>query len=303
MPLTEAAVGLGVGLTSAALAGGGMGIQAGRGKRGREQAQHMFDEQMAFAREQYKYQQYVTENAYQIATADAEAAGLSPLAVTGGAQAPSGVSQPQPDSAMFDYGQGQDVNTFVDSLRAQADLFQRASEEKGRNSRNTEDNAAQMARMQLQIDATAENLKNSQNFELAQQVLSFKNAENLQTRKEFHDFNLQQMDSFKEMTDGSFKNYVDCYSDDDYYRALQRFITESSPVYEEYGMKSNMSGEGSSAAGNGGVSVGVGKAASVGINGGGSSSSNSFVNRGDNNKVEFGNALNKIAPFPIRRFK
>lgn len=303
MPLTEAAVGLGVGLTSAALAGGGMGIQAGRGKKGREQAQEMFDEQMDFAREQYKYQQYVTENAYRIATSDAEAAGLSPLAVTGGAQAPGVVSQPQPDSAMFDYGQGQDVNTFVDSLRAQADLFQRASEEKGRNRRNAEDLSAEWARTQLQIDATAENLKNSQNHELSMQVLSFKQAEKLQTKQEYRDYNIKQMDYFSNLTGGTFHHYKKFYSDEEYARAMQAFINESSPIYEEYGVKDNMSGQGSSAAGNGGVSVGIGNAASVGVNGGGSSSSNSFVNRGDNNKAQLGNALNKIAPFPLRAYR
>ena len=49
-----------------------------------KQSQENFEKQMAFAREQFNYQNAFNANRYQIETADRQAAGLNPLNATGG---------------------------------------------------------------------------------------------------------------------------------------------------------------------------------------------------------------------------
>lgn len=308
-------------LTTAALISGGIaaagsaaniGVQSGNTAKGREQAERFFNKQFDFAKQQYEYQQYMAENAYQVAVNDAKSAGLSPLAVTSGASAPSGVSIPTPDSSLFDYGTGEDVNTFIDTLRAYADTFARSSEESGRNKRNTEDINADWDKLNLQISSASATLEKQQEFEAANFLKQQRFSTELENNRQAAEFRKQQQDSLSELTAGSFHNYRSYEDYGEYQTALDKWLTAAVSCFEEYGNKNDMqsvststsSSSSDSSGYNGSLGVSVLGSAGIGHNSStsesDSSSNSSMTARGSNNKVLLGKALNSLnVPYPL----
>lgn len=282
---------------SAAAGAASTGVQAGRGKRGREQAQKMFDQQMAFAREQWDYSKYAAENAYQISVADAEKAGLSPLAVldagTSGATSAGGVSQPSAyDPSAF----SPDMNTFMDGIRGAAELLQRGSEEQGRNERNADDNATKLQAIQDTYKAESLLLGEKNEHELSTLLISLSAASWTQDSSQQHERNMAVINSFKDCC-GFVPRQVEYYNQSDYDNAYILMDAKLQPILEEYSKMTNISSgsasEGSSFSNSGGASVsaGVGNIASgsIGANGShsesSSASSSQFQNRSENNKA------------------
>lgn len=306
--MTEAVAGIIAAGISAAAAGASTGVQAGRGKKGREQAQAMFSQQMAFAREQWDYQKYAAENAYQIATADAEKAGLSPLAVldsgVGSATSANGVSQP---SAYDPSAYSPDMNTLVDGARAASEMYLRGVEEQGRNARNKEDNDTTLAGIQKEYEGQALLLseKGFQDAAKLQDQLAVNMW--LSDSSQAHDQNMATIKSFKDATAGVFDNYR-YYSDkDDYIKALQQFRAASKEVDEwlsqQTDIQSGSASESSSHSSgvNAGLNVGPG-GANAGANMGDSSSASTsqFTNRSRNISAEYGKKLNELGvPYPL----
>lgn len=282
---------------SAAAGAASTGVSAGRGKKGREQAQKMFDKQMAFAREQWDYSKYAAENAYQISVADAENAGLSPLAVldagTSGATSAGGVSQPSAyDPSAF----SPDMNTFMDGIRGAAELLQRGSEEQGRNARNSDDNATKLQAIQDTYQAESLLLGEKNEHDMATLLTNLSAASWTQDSSQQHERNMAVINSFKDCC-GFVPRQVEYYNQSDYDNAYILMDAKLQPILEEYSKMTNISSgsasEGSSFSNSGGASVsaGVGKVASgsIGANGShsesSSASSSQFQNRSENNKA------------------
>lgn len=297
MAISEGVAGIIAAGISAAAAGASTGIQAGRGKKGREQAQKMFDEQMAFAREQWDYQKYAAENAYQISVADAENAGLSPLAVldagTSGATSASSVSQPSAyDPSAF----SPDMNTFVDGIRGAAEIMQRGFEEDGRNKRNSDDNATKLQAIQDTYQAESLLLGEKNEHEMSTLLTNLSAASWTQDSSQQHERNMAVINSFRECC-GFVPRQVEYYNQSDYDNAYILMDAKLQPILEEYSKMTNISSgsasEGSSFSNSGGaeISAGVGKVASgsIGANGShsesSSASSSQFQNRSENNKA------------------
>lgn len=299
---------------SAAAAGASTGIQAGRGKKGREQAQAMFDQQMAFSREQWDYQKYAAEHAYQIATSDAEQAGLSPLAVldagVGSATSASSVSQPSAyDPSAF----SPDMNTLVDGARAASEMYLRGIEEQGRNQRNKEDNDTTLAGIQKEYEGQAL-LLSEKGFQEAAR-LQDQLAVNmwLSDSSQAHDQNMATIKSFSDATAGVFNNYKYYSNEDDYIKALQQFRAASKEVDEwlsqQTDVQSGSASESSSdsVSANAGIGVNTGKAGpggsfNYGAQTGNSSSASSsqYTNRTRNISAEYGHKLNSLdVPYPL----
>lgn len=282
---------------SAAAGAASTGISAGRGKKGREQAQEMFDRQMSFAREQWDYSKYAAENAYQISVADAENAGLSPLAVldagTSGATSAGGVSQPSAyDPSAF----SPDMNTFMDGIRGAAELLQRGSEEEGRNERNADDNATKLQAIHDTYEAESLLLGQKNEHAMATLLTNLSAASWTQDSSQQHERNMAVINSFIDSC-GFCPRQVEYDNQSDYDNAYILMDAKLQPILDEYSKMTNISSgsasEGSSFSNSGGASVsaGVGNIASgsIGANGShsesSSASSSQFQNRSENNKA------------------
>lgn len=296
MAISEGIAGIIAAGISAAAAGASTGVQAGRGKKGRAQAQNMFDQQMAFAREQWDYQKYAAENAYQISVADAENAGLSPLAVldagTSGSTSANGVSQPSAyDPSVF----SPDMNTFVDGIRGAAEIMQRGLEEEGRNKRNSDDNSTKLQAIQDTYQAESLLLGEKNEHEMSTLLTNLSAASWTQDSSQQHDRNMAVINSFKDVC-GFVPRQVEYDNQSDYDNAYILMDAKLQPILEEYSKMTNVSSgsasEGSSFSNAGGadVSAGVGFAkGSIGANGShsesSSASSSQFQNKSENNKA------------------
>lgn len=319
MALTAAAAtALSAGIAAAA-GGASTGIQAGRGKKGREQAQAMFDAQMSFAREQWDYQKYASENAYQMATADAEKAGLSPLAVldagVGSATSASPVSQPSaPDYASF----SPDMNTMADGFRAASDAILRGFEETGRNERNKDDNQNTLDAINEQYRVDAEMAAQQNNYQMSTLFETLAAQEYSDDRKVVMTQNQSIRDAFSDLTAGIFDNYAEVDTPEQLAEMKKIFADYHRNDLEQFSkltdIASGSSMDSSSSSTSGGLSLGANKSTgfagasagiggNVGLNGSRSSGetsaeSNSY-NRTKNNAVELGQRLNDGPPYPL----
>lgn len=295
--MTEAIAGIIAAGISAAAGAASTGVQAGRGKKGREQAQKMFDEQMSFAREQWDYQKYAAENAYQISVNDAEKAGLSPLAVldagTSGATSASSVSQPSAyDPSAF----SPDMNTFMDGIRGSAEALQRGLEEEGRNKRNSEDNATKLQAIRDTYYSESLLLGEKNEYDMCTLLTNLSAAAWTQDSSQQHERNMAVINSFRDVC-GFVPRQVEYDNQSDYDNAYILMDSKLQPILDEYSKMTNVSSgsasEGSSFSNSGGaqVSAGIGKVASgsVGANGShsesSSASSSQFQNRTENNRA------------------
>jgi hypothetical protein len=283
------------GALSAGAAGAATGIQAGTNKWSRRQAQKMFDEQMAFAREQWDYQKYAAENAYQIAVNDAEHAGLSPLAVldagVGSATSASGVSQP---SAYDPSAYTPDMNTFMDGIRGASSALVEYANNKAAGERNSADNSTKLQSIELNYEKESLLLSQRGDLEAATLTSQLAAAKWTTDSSQQHDINMSLIDGFKAMTGGVSPRVEYFTNEDDYNAARIQYDAKLQPILEEYSKMTNVKSVGSSESensnvgGNLGANV-VGSGGSAGFNksSGSSESSSVFENKTDNNRAWF----------------
>ncbi|UPW41874.1 DNA pilot protein [Peromfec virus RodF5_3] len=313
MSVAAAAIAAGATVAGAALT---TGISSSMNAATRKQQQKQWDESMQFAREQAAYQQYAAEHAYQISVADAEAAGLSPLAVldsgTAGATSASSTSAP----GIPDY-KTSDLNTLVDGIRSASDTIMQGVLEHGRNKRNSDDNQNKLDAINLQLNATKELAETNNAHEFSLFLAKAEDQDFRESFKAAQEQNSSLMDSIKDATGGKFTYYHTYYGDSEreaFLEAKSNWVKKINNLYtqlltsKDFESNASTSSSSSNSSSNGGLSIGAtvaGTGANIGGNGGSSSGSSISESRSSSasystaNQAAIAKMMFEAGPFPL----